>query len=142
MFYYHKDVNGDHTHEHEHVHSHEHTHEDGTTHEHVHVHVHSHEHTHNNDHEHTHEHRDIAGHEHTHEKPDLEGLTEAEKDMLTLEHLLGHWVEHNVSHMEGFEEWAAKAISYERSDVADAIYAAIHYMQHANEELAKAKELM
>ncbi|MBO7699660.1 MAG: zinc transporter [Eubacteriaceae bacterium] len=89
-------------------------------------------HTHDHDHE----------HEHEHEHADLSGLSESEKAMKTLELLLDHWVEHNVSHMEGFEEWAEKAIANDKPEVADAIYEAIHYMQHANEELAKAKSLM
>ena len=96
------------------------------------------DHVHTHDHEHSHEHT----HEHEHAHEDLSGLTGSEKEMKTLELLLDHWVEHNVSHMEGFEEWAEKAIANDKNDVADAIYEAIHYMQHANEELAKAKELM
>ena len=91
---------------------------------------HSHEHPHDHDHDHDHEHADLSG------------MSDSEKAMKTLELLLDHWVEHNVSHMEGFEEWAEKAIANDKSDVADAIYEAIHYMQHANEELAKAKSLM
>ena len=90
---------------------------------------HSHEHPH--DHEHDHDHA-----------ADLSGLSDSEKAMRTLELLLDHWVEHNVSHMEGFEEWAEKAIANDRSEVADAIYEAIRFMQQANEELAKAKDLM
>ena len=103
MFFYHHDINGDHTHPHDHDHDHDH-------------------------------------HDHDHENPGE--LTESEKAMKTLEVLLDHWVEHNISHMEGFEEWAQKAIANDRTEAADAIFEAIHFMQHANEELEKAKELL
>ena len=62
---------------------------------------------------HTHEHPHDHDHDHEHEHADLSGLSESEK-----------------------------AIANDKSDVADAIYEAIHYMQHANEELEKAKDLM
>lgn len=112
-------------HEHdEHCDCHEHTHEHTHTHAHTHTHVHFHDH-------------DSAEHAHTDEE-----LHNEDKEMRTLEILLSHWVEHNLSHIEGFEEWATKAIAHDKSDVADAIYEAIHYMKHANEELEKARELM
>ncbi|MBO4360496.1 MAG: zinc transporter [Eubacteriaceae bacterium] len=109
MFFYHHDINGDHTHTHPHPHEHDH------------------------DHDHDHDHGQVR---------DLSELSESEKAMKTLELLLDHWVEHNISHMEGFEEWAQKAIANDKADVADAIFGAIHFMEHANEELAKAKELL
>ena len=122
----------EHCHEHhEHTHNHEHTHD--------HDHTHAHTHTHDG-HEHTHVHSHDHGQgDHTHSESELH---DADKEMKTLELLLSHWVEHNMSHIEGFEEWAQKAIAHDKSDVADAIYEAIHYMKHANEELEKARELM
>ena len=124
MFKYHKDITGeafdcgeDH---HTHMHTHTHTH-DGA------------EHTHT----HSHEHECKCSHEHTEDE-----LHESDKEMRTLEALLSHWIDHNLSHMEGFEEWAEKAVAHNKTDAADAIYEAVHYMQHANEELEKAKNLM
>lgn len=80
-----------------------------------------------------------TGADHSH---DNLNITDGEKAMRTLDLLLDHWVEHNVTHMEGFEEWAKKAIENDKPEVADAIFEAIRCMQQANEELAKAKELM
>ncbi len=113
----HDDAHG-HLHEHTHVHTH-----DGC--EHTHTHIHSHEH---------------EGSEHAHSSDELHAS--AEKEMKTLNALLDHWVEHNVSHMEGFADWAKKAEANGKSDVKQCIEKAVELMSSANEALKEAKEKM
>ncbi len=121
----HKDsILSDHDDTHEHIHSHEHTHcHDGI--EHTHEHIHSHEH---------------EGIEHTHSSEELH--TTAQKEMQTLNILLDHWVEHNLSHMEGFVEWAKKAEENGKNDVKESINEAVEMLEKANDALKEAKRKM
>ena len=115
----------DHEHTHDHAHEHTHTH-DGTEHQHSHTHAHEHG-------EHTHDHA------HPHDETELHLQ---DKEMQTLYVLLDHWVEHNVSHEDGFTEWAEKATAFGKNETAEAIKEAITYMEKANEMLKTAKEKM
>lgn len=114
---------------HHHVHDHSHTHADGTVHSHDHDH--SHAHSHGGDHDH--EHGCECGHHH--------GEVE-NKDEKTLNILLVHWVNHNQSHEEGFQEWVEKAKAIGKTETAQCIEKAIEYMQKANEMLLEAKKNM
>lgn len=93
-------------------------------------------HDHDHDHEHTHSHGDCGcgcGHDH--------GEVE-NKDEKTLNILLVHWVNHNQSHEEGFQEWVEKAKAMGKTETAKCIEKAIEYMQKANEMLVEAKKHM
>lgn len=114
---------------HHHGHDHSHTHADGTVHSHDHDHSHAHSHGGAHDHEHGCE----CGHHH--------GEVE-NKDEKTLNILLVHWVNHNQSHEEGFQEWVEKAKAIGKTETAECIEKAIEYMQKANEMLLEAKKNM
>ena len=112
-----------------HDHAHTHSHGDGCEH----THSHSHEHGHDHDHSHTHEDGCGCGHSHA----EVEN-----KDEKTLNILLVHWVNHNQSHEEGFQEWVEKAKAMGKTETAECIEKAIEYMQKANEMLVEAKKNM
>ena len=67
---------------------------------------------------------------------------EMSKDEKTLNILLVHWVNHNVSQEEGFKEWVDKARDMGKGETAESIEKAIEYMQKANEMLTEAKKHM
>ncbi|MDU2111189.1 MAG: zinc transporter [Clostridiales bacterium] len=137
-----------HDHGHEHAHTHSHGDDCGCGHDHGHEHAHTH--SHGDDcgcgHDHGHDH----GHEHTHEHDHGDGCgcghdhgTVAEnKDEKTLNILLVHWVNHNQSHEEGFQEWVEKAKAMGKTETAQCIEKAIEYMNKANEMLVEAKKNM
>jgi len=56
-----------------------------------------------------------------------------------LAHLVPHWIEHNDSHVEQFEEWAKKAREAGLGAVAGEIEAAARTMREANEHLGNAR---
>ena len=64
------------------------------------------------------------------------------KDEKTLNILLVHWVNHNQSHEEGFQEWVEKAKAMGKTETAQCIEKAIEYMNKANEMLVEAKKNM
>ena len=63
-------------------------------------------------------------------------LTEMEK----LRVLLPHWIEHNVEHMAGFRQWAAKAKESGQEAAAEQIEVAVERTEACNETLAAALE--
>lgn len=109
-------------------------------------------HDHGHEHAHTHSHGDDCGcgHDHGHEHTHGDGCgcghdhgTVAEnKDEKTLNILLVHWVNHNQSHEEGFQEWVEKAKAMGKTETAQCIEKAIEYMNKANEMLVEAKKNM
>ena len=137
-----------HTHDHDHAHSHEHQHSHGHSHEspsghsyrheheHHHVHTHDHDHTHSHDHNHSHDH-DHGDHDHEHPSP-----ASIENDEKTLRVLLVHWINHNRSHQDNFQQWVEKAKLMNRREVAAHIEKAIEYMEMANGMLIEAKKHM
>jgi hypothetical protein len=56
-----------------------------------------------------------------------------------LAHLLPHWIEHNESHAQQFEEWAEQARAAGRQELADPIGAAAAALKQANAALAEAQ---
>jgi len=64
-----------------------------------------------------------------------EEITEAK-----LEHLLGHWIEHNESHIRSFRDWAGKLQAAGFGDAAEEIYQAAGKMDESTGHLIKAKE--
>ena len=56
-----------------------------------------------------------------------------------LAHLIPHWIEHNASHAEQFEEKAENARAAGLGEVATKIEAAARLVRAANEELAQAQ---
>ena len=113
-------------HDHGHEHAHTHSHGDGCGCGHDHGHEHTHEH----------DHGDGCGCGHDH------GTVAENKDEKTLNILLVHWVNHNQSHEEGFQEWVEKAKAMGKTETAQCIEKAIEYMNKANEMLVEAKKNM
>ena len=97
---------------------------------------HDHEHTHT--HAHSHEDGCGCGHDHGHDHD----IVVENKDEKTLNILLVHWVNHNQSHEESFQEWVEKAKAMGKTETADCIQKAIEYMNKANEMLVEAKKHM
>lgn len=62
-----------------------------------------------------------------------------ELDKAKLEHLIGHWIEHNDSHSTSFSDWAAKIEAAGYSDVAEDIKMAAAKMNECSELLKSAK---
>ena len=119
-----------------------HDHGDGCGCGHDHGHEHAHTHSHGDDcgcghdHGHDHGHGDGCGCGHDH------GTVAENKDEKTLNILLVHWVNHNQSHEEGFQEWVEKAKAMGKTETAQCIEKAIEYMNKANEMLVEAKKNM
>ncbi|MFT8315509.1 MAG: hypothetical protein ABF633_14855 [Clostridium sp.] len=61
------------------------------------------------------------------------------KDEKTLKILLDHWVEHNKSHEDSFNEWVEKCKLMHKEETAQYIVEAIEFMEKANEKLEEAK---
>lgn len=123
---------------------HHHDHGCGCGHDHGHTHTHAHSHGddcgcgHEHTHAHSHEDGCGCGHDHGH---DHDTVVE-NKDEKTLNILLVHWVNHNQSHEESFQEWVEKAKAMGKTETADCIQKAIEYMNKANEMLVEAKKHM
>lgn len=63
-----------------------------------------------------------------------------EIDRDKIQHLLGHWIEHNQSHCESFEQWAGKLKEAGYPEVAEMILEASGKMEEATSLLEKAKD--
>ena len=133
-----------HSHGHEAAHTHSHGDDCGCGHDHGHSHEEEHAHTHGDDcgcghdhDDHGHSHGDdcgCGGHDHA--------TVVENKDEKTLNILLVHWVNHNQSHEESFQEWVEKAKAMGKTETATCIEKAIEYMNKANEMLMEAKKSM
>ena len=64
------------------------------------------------------------------------------KDKKILNILLLHWVNHNKSYKEGFEEWVSKSKDMGKIETAEYIEKAIECIEKANEMLIEAKKHM
>ncbi|WP_342305510.1 hypothetical protein [Methanolobus sp. ZRKC5] len=62
-----------------------------------------------------------------------------ELDKPKLEHLIGHWIEHNESHSESFSEWATKIETAGYKEIAEDIKMAAEKMNECSKLLKKAK---
>ena len=62
----------------------------------------------------------------------------ADEDKAKLEHLLGHWIEHNKSHADTFNEWAERAAEMGEGATSEYIEIAVEQMQEANRFLSMA----
>ena len=133
-----------HSHGHEAAHTHSHGDDCGCGHDHGHSHEEEHAHAHGDDcrcghdhDDHGHSHGDdcgCGGHDHA--------TVVENKDEKTLNILLVHWVNHNQSHEESFQEWVEKAKAMGKTETATCIEKAIEYMNKANEMLMEAKKSM
>jgi len=94
--------------------------------EHDHDHGHEHEHSHNHSHEHGGSHESAAP---------AEG-----KEMETLKALVGHWAEHNDSHVESYSEWAQRAEEKGKAETAALLRQAVEYTNKVTEALKLADE--
>ena len=132
------------SHGHEAAHSLSHGDDCGCGHDHGHSHEEEHAHAHGDDcgcghdhDDHGHSHGDdcgCGGHDHA--------TVVENKDEKTLNILLVHWVNHNQSHEESFQEWVEKAKAMGKTETATCIEKAIEYMNKANEMLMEAKKSM
>lgn len=66
-------------------------------------------------------------------------MSEAEKNIKTLNILIDHWIEHNDAHRESFNEWAEKAEKIGKNETAEYIRKAAECFIEANEALKTAK---
>lgn len=133
-----------HSHGHEAAHTHSHGDDCGCGHDHGHSREEEHAHAHGDDcgcghdhDDHGHSHGDdcgCGGHDHA--------TVVENKDEKTLNILLVHWVNHNQSHEESFQEWVEKAKAMGKTETATCIEKAIEYMNKANEMLMEAKKSM
>lgn len=133
-----------HSHGHEAAHTHSHGDDCGCGHDHGHSHEEEHAHAHGDDcgcghdhDDHGHSHGDdcgCGGHDHA--------TVVENKYEKTLNILLVHWVNHNQSHEESFQEWVEKAKAMGKTETAQCIEKAIEYMNKANEMLVEAKKNM
>ena len=133
-----------HSHGHEAAHTHSHGDDCGCGHDHGHSREEEHAHAHGDDcgcghdhDDHGHSHGDdcgCGGHDHA--------TVVENKDEKTLNILLVHWVNHNQSHEESFQEWVEKAKAMGKTETATCIEKAIEYMNKANEMLVEAKKSM
>ncbi|MTK13755.1 MAG: hypothetical protein F8N39_17325 [Clostridiaceae bacterium] len=102
---------------------------------------HGHDHSHDGC-EHSQEHVH-GGHNHAHEvSTGCSCPSNLNKEEETLKILLGHWVEHNESHEDGFKEWIEKAKLMGKLQTAEFIQKAVGFMEEADEMLRKAKKNM
>ncbi|WP_340818704.1 hypothetical protein [Methanolobus sp. WCC4] len=62
-----------------------------------------------------------------------------ELDKAKLDHLIGHWIEHNDSHSTSFSEWATKIDDAGYKDIAEDIRLAASKMDECSELLKKAR---
>ncbi|WP_066497634.1 zinc transporter [Abyssisolibacter fermentans] len=108
-----------------------------------HSHIHTHDHDHN--HEHTHDHDCCCSehtHSHTHEHEHdccCDGISKEEK---TLRVLLAHWIQHNKSHTDDFEQWIVRAKEMGKEETAEYIKKAVEFIDSANNMLLEAKKRM
>ena len=133
-----------HSHGHEAAHTHSHGDDCGCGHDHGHSHEEEHAHANGDDCGCGHDHDDhgqshgddcgCGGHDHA--------TVVENKDEKTLNILLVHWVNHNQSHEESFQEWVEKAKAMGKTETATCIEKAIEYMNKANEMLMEAKKSM
>jgi hypothetical protein len=59
-----------------------------------------------------------------------------------LAHLLPHWIEHNASHAEQFEEYAGRAREAGLSAIAGHVEAAAKAIRESSEELEQARRAL
>ncbi|SDF79909.1 hypothetical protein SAMN04488589_1359 [Methanolobus vulcani] len=62
-----------------------------------------------------------------------------ELDKAKLEHLMGHWIEHNDSHSKSFNEWAEKIEAAGYADIAEDVRSAAKKMDECSVLLENAR---
>lgn len=83
----------------------------------------------------------ISTHNHNHNcDHDNTDNSNLNKDEKTLKILLDHWVEHNKSHEDNFNEWVEKCKLMNKEETARYIVEATEFMEKANEMLIEAKK--
>lgn len=65
-------------------------------------------------------------------------LTDLEK----LEHLLGHWVEHNEAHMKNYQEWVVKAEALGDKELSQVLAAVVRAGSEQGALLRKALQVI
>nr|WP_321498803.1 hypothetical protein [uncultured Methanolobus sp.] len=63
-----------------------------------------------------------------------------ELDKHKLEHLMGHWIEHNDSHSKSFNEWAEKIEAAGYADIAKDVRSAAKKMDECSVLLETARQ--
>lgn len=57
------------------------------------------------------------------------------EEIVRLQRLLPHWIEHNEEHAEEFQQWAERALEAGETHVADHLLTAARILIRANEAL-------
>ncbi len=97
-------------------------------------HHHDHNHNHNHDHSHDHNHNHDQDQDHHH---DIRSeLTETEK----LARLLNHWIAHNQSHADTYDQWARRIKDQGDSPTADLLFEAVNATHSISKLFEKALE--
>ncbi|MCL1803544.1 MAG: hypothetical protein FWG30_07885 [Eubacteriaceae bacterium] len=104
----------------------------------------THEHTHEGDEAHSHEHTHESGQTHSHDHAHESGQSDSSdaNDLKTLQALIGHWIEHNRSHAEGYLDWAQKAQANAADEAAAYIRQAAQISEDVCNALAKAQQAL
>jgi len=63
-----------------------------------------------------------------------------ESELEALKVLLAHWIKHNRSHVEGYQEWIDKCGEYDLPEIADEIVKAVEYFNKAGQCLEQAQK--
>lgn len=63
-------------------------------------------------------------------------------DLEKLKHLLDHWMEHNDAHVKTYSEWADKAASMDRKDIAEILDQIMDESRNMNSLFEKAKKII
>ena len=88
---------------------------------------------------HEHHDHDFCHHNHCHscgDGPDKMNFNEK------IDLLLSHWIEHNESHLEDYQKWAALAKKEGLDDLVELILAAIIQFKEGNNRLRQAKQIL
>ena len=95
---------------------------------------HGHSHEHNHKHDHSHE----SAHENTHDHGHKDTSRVSPKDLALLKYML----EHNKQHARELAETGGRLADVGVESAAELIKGAVHYFDHANENLEKAVKLI
>ncbi len=63
-------------------------------------------------------------------------------DLEKLKHLLDHWMEHNDAHVKTYSEWADKAASMDRKDIAEILNQIMDESKNMNTLFEKARKII
>jgi cobalt/nickel transport system ATP-binding protein len=117
--------------------------------------IHEHAHTHGG-HAHVHRHGHFGhyhlikgseddmhkGHSHSHGHGHDDHSPESTEDLRKLQMMLDHWIEHDVSHVESYREWAQKASTAGEEEIAREIHLAMDDSASVQSHLKRARAIL